>query len=969
MRLAIQNIENLEMMLNHFKSVNRIKNYMITLPLYMGLEVKILVEKEDYKLENDIFNSALIIYRELIDIEQIVESEYSQEYINLVFQPNDTKFSHRNFNIRRRFHDLIHLPNNKVQTPCPVVTFYSYKGGVGRTTLLTCYAQYLANKGKQVVIIDCDFEAPGFTNYFGFRFGDETQQKYGLIEYILDRQFLEPQGKEAIDDLISKIESLYSYKVGEEYTKGDIRVIKAGNYEANNIGNYLEGLARLDISNINFFEQFLADLKTAFALKTENSVILIDSRTGFNDTFATLYALSNSVVSLFGTNTQNKTGLYSFLDIFLQTEQPKEDKNILFVQSFSSQSKEKQPLYDTAKDYFEAHAERFIFDNAENPHKDRFFKFLKEDRLAEIGEISTSKEREIELYQEATFKKILASQDDLENLFEIILPPTKEEKKKEGELINNLTTNTGGIYGNQSHIFQNNPQEIVNRESILQKLRIPDIRAERIRQQQKKKDFFFRRGMSDIFNWDKFIISGSKGTGKTFIYEGMDIPIIQKELCYREDKNPEDYFFINILPVYDTPEAQQHFETKMFSEKDKEGINNFFERFWLIYVCNVIFSKESILNFINVSQFDLSWVFPIEKSADCANLFTSIIRDNNEFAKIERQLFSLNKQLSREGKRLIIFFDQLDHVVEPIKWGEGIAKLVNYWRANPFSHILPKIFLRSDLMRSYLTSVNSTELFRRSISIEWTREEQFAYFFGMQLNENPDLLSYFEKNNIDANILKRLKDWQERDYQIPSTKEVLEPLVNVFFGKSAHKTNTEDTISFGSSYEWFAKNLQDGNDELSLRPFIWLIKKAIEFAKEGKNNDKYVAILPAKYYAKFESLEYAGDKYYADLREEEGNKEVLDRFQQFLRSARNIKRIGNYQLAQFDELIGIFINSYKEIIPSDIKEEKKQIDYIKQFLIRNGIIREKRVQGGKFINYQVPYLYKYYLMFPNNTKS
>lgn len=40
------------------------------------------------------------------------------------------------------------------------IAFYSYKGGVGRTTALTHVAWILASRGKKVVVVDLDFEAP-----------------------------------------------------------------------------------------------------------------------------------------------------------------------------------------------------------------------------------------------------------------------------------------------------------------------------------------------------------------------------------------------------------------------------------------------------------------------------------------------------------------------------------------------------------------------------------------------------------------------------------------------------------------------------------------------------------------------------------------------------------------------------------------------------------------------------------------
>lgn len=47
-----------------------------------------------------------------------------------------------------------------------VVTFYSYKGGVGRSAAVANVATVLAQRGKRVLVIDFDLEAPGLHRYF-----------------------------------------------------------------------------------------------------------------------------------------------------------------------------------------------------------------------------------------------------------------------------------------------------------------------------------------------------------------------------------------------------------------------------------------------------------------------------------------------------------------------------------------------------------------------------------------------------------------------------------------------------------------------------------------------------------------------------------------------------------------------------------------------------------------------------------
>lgn len=47
-----------------------------------------------------------------------------------------------------------------------VITFYSYKGGTGRTMALANVAWILAANGHRVLAVDWDLEAPGLHRFF-----------------------------------------------------------------------------------------------------------------------------------------------------------------------------------------------------------------------------------------------------------------------------------------------------------------------------------------------------------------------------------------------------------------------------------------------------------------------------------------------------------------------------------------------------------------------------------------------------------------------------------------------------------------------------------------------------------------------------------------------------------------------------------------------------------------------------------
>jgi MinD-like ATPase involved in chromosome partitioning or flagellar assembly len=65
-----------------------------------------------------------------------------------------------------------------------IVTFYSYKGGVGRTFTMANVAALLSKWGYKTLCIDWDLEAPGLHLYFQPWIKQETQS--GLTELIQD---------------------------------------------------------------------------------------------------------------------------------------------------------------------------------------------------------------------------------------------------------------------------------------------------------------------------------------------------------------------------------------------------------------------------------------------------------------------------------------------------------------------------------------------------------------------------------------------------------------------------------------------------------------------------------------------------------------------------------------------------------------------------------------------------------------
>ena len=85
-----------------------------------------------------------------------------------------------------------------LSAPGEVVTFYSYKGGTGRTMALSNIAVLLArreNASVPVLMLDWDMEAPGLHHYF-----EQHEERPGVLEFFeacrqqLERISLETAG-------------------------------------------------------------------------------------------------------------------------------------------------------------------------------------------------------------------------------------------------------------------------------------------------------------------------------------------------------------------------------------------------------------------------------------------------------------------------------------------------------------------------------------------------------------------------------------------------------------------------------------------------------------------------------------------------------------------------------------------------------------------------------------------------------
>jgi len=159
-----------------------------------------------------------------------------------------------------------------------IATFYSYKGGVGRTQLVANIAAYLCYyKSQKVLLIDWDLEAPGLDFYFNM---PRSEMNKGVIDLFSEYVRLVKQRETVTTEKLPKFDAQYINQLIAT-PKGCIDLIPAGKYDE----NYTQNTVEFDWSE--FYENLDGKLYIEFLkdelYKLDYDFIFIDSRTGISD--------------------------------------------------------------------------------------------------------------------------------------------------------------------------------------------------------------------------------------------------------------------------------------------------------------------------------------------------------------------------------------------------------------------------------------------------------------------------------------------------------------------------------------------------------------------------------------------------------------------------------------------------------------------------------------------------------------
>ena len=903
-----------------------------------------------------------------------------------------------------RFDSLLSTekPTEKIKNPCNVLTFYSYKGGMGRTTTLCSYAIHLAQSGKKVVIIDCDFEAPGFFNFFNIN--DKQAQKSGLVEYLLDKDFLGKENVKLVDDYLIPI------NIANNNAKADIFVLPAGNLSYANIPNsengvfskenetlnknlyhYIHGLARLNMANTHNmlmqFRELFEDLVRELDL-TEEDYILIDSRTGFNEIFGiTALHLSDLVVGFFGSSEQTRAGLYFLLDKYQALQALPECPKLVLINAII-------PNNITTSKIFEDSFKRLLANYKDEKESD--WDILGSVPTFQLHENKVLKELGVQFYEQDELN--LQKEKELHALIQhkkFINDDGKEQAFEDLSLIFNQLD----VFTTQyiAPVFDVNTLNIAQlREIVLKHLntllaQYPETGTVAIFAEDKPIDvptFFYRDCMKELFKKEKFIIQGFKGSGKTYLYKALKDTTITGIILKKADiNNVEEYKFIDII---ETKGGTNNDKKCPFEKSEIQEINNFHD-FWKVYMWSSIMLDTSFE--VEIQAFRLAFpqaelaqdIVLLKKSVNKEKkiIFKKYLDRDENMVLIERDLKNLNDFLETKKIKLFVLFDQLDKIANLVDWSKFITPLVEFWRDNynkeHYNNIFPKIFIRTDIINR-ITTNNSLSLIKTAVvPIEWKPIEMYAYFFKLVFSEEKSKQAFFklmkEYKQYDTSYIGDIEEIVANNKQLPLDIDKVKSLLNTFFGSDI---KSPKGLSLGDPFTFFFANFSNADETISLRPFINLISGAVsnglqnilpnyKNASDGnsdeitpifpqfENNPPLMPILHYCYTTDSTVRDKATKEHFEDLTNESGN-EGLQNTIAYLKSLPKGSLYKKVVLTnvEMDNLLEEVINfpEYKNQMSSKISV----ID-LKNLLVINGITYKNEQNK----NYRFAQMYKYWL--------
>jgi cellulose biosynthesis protein BcsQ len=651
------------------------------------------------------------------------------------------------------------------------VSFYSFKGGVGRTTALTHVAWILAMRGRKVIAVDLDLEAPGLSTALSLN----PQPKYGIVDYFYDRAYLPEETEPNIP-----ITEIFG-EIGIPNAKGRLFVVPAGALSLDYISKVDDLRATTVVDN---GETLWAIFRREIQDHLKPDVILVDSRTGINEwgALSLLQAADEAIIFLFP-NEQNHQGI----DLLLKSLNSFGKPSTHFV--FSPVPDLSEIGMAKVRQLWQLLREETEYQGTEDEGNGNGTGADLDGDQSEIAEPLVVPY--LQPIAMADHYPVVGLLDYYTRIANLIDEDTNEIRLKE------ILTSTD------------------RRWQIIESLQFPPLNAAALSQ-----------NLSELFqktaNFEKFLdettclIKGRKGTGKTALYLLLlKHQSVAQQLAHGRLNNV--IFFSGHGSFHETRPSRNEFQIINQNLEENKGS---WEAFWRAYL---------LLRIAHNKELQVSKIIQGDKFQDLRSILKKLSRDHwqSEHTQTLIQL-SVDSQLRlvipdaldlihqkqrNNGQNLWFLYDDLDEDFPETdgirqKALTGLFQLIQACDARRLTSIRFKVFLREDIW-SHLNFDNKSHFNGRDLLLEWTRVD-FLRLALRQAMQSPDFKHLVDRSSPIESIDQ-------------ATEESLDSALEPLWGSRRRRGSKAKYVS-----RWIYERLTDSSGTTFPRSLSALLQGAKE---------------------------------------------------------------------------------------------------------------------------------------------
>lgn len=583
-----------------------------------------------------------------------------------------------------------------------IVTFYSFKGSVGRSTALALVARILANHKRRVVMVDFDLEAPGLTSLFPENLAKDGKGGLGVLDYLHQRYLTPDKQIPHITDCIRQVESR---------TRGELFLVPAGEYDE----SYIHRLADLSIKSLysredNPVHQLINDIKEAIS----PDVILLDARTGFDDSGAiALLDLADTGVICFTPTEQSFHGLRWIIRAARKQKDFKNYPDLRFLLT------PMPPVAKSQERIWINKAEDWIEENWDLPQgtsvDDLYHTAPYNPNVATISSFTDEAPKDVIDIYEPLAESIEASLPALKSPLSNFA--FEHNRAALGELRFEAATAWDLDLADTSDIFQ----------------RTDD----------------FPRFLEDRI----WLIRGAKGTGKSLLFR---LFIEQTEEAKNQASPYRDLTNTNFVaghgPSNLSSIAPILGSSDINSFRQQAGDSNW-HSFWLNYALLQIFRSLKIENPNNLTEDHYLQTLRSRDQLNRAEIVTWLVERSTSPTSSPRamdELVAADKWLNDKNQSLWIFYDELDasfdlgqHAGDSRE--TALNALFSFWLENSASlqSIVPKLMLREDIWNT-LTFTNKGHYATKDLELRWEEPDLWRLVLRQSLVSSKILQNHLD---------------------------------------------------------------------------------------------------------------------------------------------------------------------------------------------------------------------------------